>query len=272
MKRKVYLEGVLGSKFGSGHTVFANTPADAMRCLDANFGDPFRKYLIKAHEEGAGFIVEVAGTSLSVEELLMPVSKGDFIITPVPAGSKSGGAKILAAVALIGLAMYLPTLATYQGVLAGQAVTVQGSLGAAMAGQLGTGAKIASLFAVNIATSLAITGLQQSMAPDPSTDSDQNSSYLFNGSEQNIIEGDPVPVLYGRLRVPGQPIAFEVVSGSKGIGSSAVVSSIAFDPAAEIVDDSAATYITDTGQTAPVTVTTSSGGTRKGPGGKGSLA
>ena len=47
------------------------------------------------------------------------------------------------------------------------------------------------------------------MAPDPSVDSDQEQSYLFNGQEQNVIEGDPVPVLYGRLRVPGQIINFE---------------------------------------------------------------
>ena len=55
-------------------------------------------------------------------------------------------------------------------------------------------------------------GLAQIMAPDPATDADQEESYLFNGSEQNIVEGDPVPVLYGRLRVPGQPVNFEVAA------------------------------------------------------------
>ena len=48
------------------------------------------------------------------------------------------------------------------------------------------------------------------MAQDPSVDADQEESYLFNGQEQNIIEGDPVPVLYGKLEVPGQPINFEL--------------------------------------------------------------
>ena len=52
------------------------------------------------------------------------------------------------------------------------------------------------------------------MAPDPSTDSDQESSYMFNGAEQNVIEGDPVPVLYGHLRIPGQPISFDSISSS----------------------------------------------------------
>lgn len=58
------------------------------------------------------------------------------------------------------------------------------------------------------------------MAPDPSTDSDQEKSYLFNGAEQNIVSGDPVPLLYGRLRVPGQPISFEV--SSQGVTESGV--------------------------------------------------
>ena len=54
------------------------------------------------------------------------------------------------------------------------------------------------------------------MAPDPATDQDQEQSYLFNGAEKNTVQGDPVPVLYGQLRVPGQPISFEIA----GINSS----------------------------------------------------
>ena len=57
------------------------------------------------------------------------------------------------------------------------------------------------------------------MAPDPATDGDQESSYLFNGAEQNIIQGDPVPVLYGQLRVPGQPISFEIAGVNARINS-----------------------------------------------------
>ena len=60
-------------------------------------------------------------------------------------------------------------------------------------------------------------GIQQMMAPDPASDSDQEESYLFNGAEQNIVEGDPVPLLYGKLRVPGQPVSFEIA----GIDSAA---------------------------------------------------
>jgi hypothetical protein len=48
------------------------------------------------------------------------------------------------------------------------------------------------------------------MAPDPSVDSQQDESYLFQGTAQTAVEGDPVPIVYGKLRVPGRPISFEV--------------------------------------------------------------
>jgi hypothetical protein len=54
------------------------------------------------------------------------------------------------------------------------------------------------------------------MAPDPSVDSQQDESYLFQGSNQNIIEGDPVPILYGKLRIPGRPISFEIKNQNRG--------------------------------------------------------
>ena len=65
----------------------------------------------------------------------------------------------------------------------------------------------------SVGVNLAITGLQELMAPDPSTDHFKmqvKDTYLFQGSQQNIIEGDPVPVLYGELRVPGRPISVRV--------------------------------------------------------------
>ena len=64
-----------------------------------------------------------------------------------------------------------------------------------------------------------MAGITQMMAPDPSVDTDQEQSYLFNGAEQNIIEGDPVPILYGKLRVPGQPISFEIAGAKASQGA-----------------------------------------------------
>ena len=95
--------------------------------------------------------------------------------------------------------------------------------GSAIAGMMASGemslAAFAGMVGFSVGMSLAMAGLSEMMAQDPSTDSDQEQSYLFNGNEQNIIEGAPVPVLYGHLRIPGQPVNFELsnfkASGSK---------------------------------------------------------
>jgi hypothetical protein len=63
-----------------------------------------------------------------------------------------------------------------------------------------------------LAVSLALQGIQQLMLPDPATDKSGPKSYLFDGAATNFQEGDPVPLLYGELRVPGRPISFEVMN------------------------------------------------------------
>jgi len=218
MKRKIFLEGELGHKFIRELEIVAETPAEVFRCLDANFPD-FQKYLIEQHEKDVGFEIDIAGECLEYqEELLMNISEGDITITPVPAGSKSGGSKILAAIAIV--------VATYLIVTSG------GTVGWEVAfAELGKTATAAVYFAGAVAVNLALTGIMQLMAPDPATDNDQEQSYLFNGAEQNIIEGDPVPVLYGKLRVPGQPISFDAAAASSVSGGSSITL-----PGGEVID------------------------------------
>lgn len=201
MKRKLFLEGEIAEKFGSEFTIDVDNFRDAMRLMNANFPE-FRKYLIECHEKGIGFIAQVNGTSLDEEELLIQSRKGDLSLIVAPAGSKSGGAKILAAIAIVALML----------------VTAGGATPLAAAMASGTWAGAGYMAAASLALNLAMTGIQQLMAPDPSTDSAAPQAYLFNGSEQNIIEGDPVPILYGELRVPGRPIGFSIANGTQYVG------------------------------------------------------
>ena len=207
MQRNIYLEGDLGSKFGTHMSLNAPTVADAMKLIEVN-NDDFRGYLIDAHEKGVGFHIDVAGEEIEYdEELLLPLHEGDITITPVPAGAKGGG-KILAAILII-------TLLVVSGGAAGGAL--QGFLFntvAPGAGLFGSTLVLSmpGMILASVAMSLAMSGLAEMMAPDPATDADQQSSYLFNGSEKNVIEGDPVPVLYGKLRVPGQAVSFEITN------------------------------------------------------------
>lgn len=203
MIRKIYLEGELGEKYGKVLTLDVNSFQEVFKLLDANFPG-FKNDLVKYHENGVGFLLEVGEHGVqNEEEVFFPVAEGDMVITPLPAGAKSGIGKILAAIVIIAATVMI-TVAT-------------GGTGATFASafmQLGSLGQVAVLTAMSIGMSLAMAGIQQLMAPDPATDSRGPQAYLFNGSEQNIIEGDPVPILYGELRVPGRPISIGVASNA----------------------------------------------------------
>ena len=194
MQRKIYLEGELGAKFGKEFTMNVSSFSEVFRCLECNFSN-FRQYLISCAENNVGFVCEVAGQPLNSEtELLLQYGEGDMVISSVPAGSKSAGAKILAAIAIIAVVYFTGGFTVLKDV----------GLGFKTVGQA------AATMGVTVATNLALTGFSQMLAPDPSVDSDQEESYLFQGTGQTIVEGDPVPVLYGKLRVPGRPISLQV--------------------------------------------------------------
>lgn len=178
MLRNVYINGDFGDKFVKEMQIYAESVADVIKCLEANFGiNKVKKYLYDKHQEGVRYHIEACGVELDDgRELLMSLSEGDIIITPVPAGSDAV-ARTIAGIVLIVVG----------------AITGQGWL-------------------VSIGLNLAASGIQELLAPDPSVD-EEEESYLFDGDQQNIVNGDPVPLLYGRLRVQGQPVSFELKPG-----------------------------------------------------------
>jgi predicted phage tail protein len=213
MQRKIYLEGELGAKFGKEYTMNVNSFSEVFRCLECNFSN-FREYLISCAENNVGFVCEVAGQPLNSEtELLLEYGEGDMVITSIPAGSKSGALKILAAIAIATLVIMNPAMfvtatnAQTLGAMAASGVANPGTIALLKAGAT---LNLAGLAAAGISVHLAMTGMQQMMAPDPSVDNDQEESYLFQGTGQALVEGDPVPVLYGKLRVPGRPISLQL--------------------------------------------------------------
>ena len=181
----------------------------------------FRQYIINAGHAGIGFEIQKGSEFLEYsEEMLMSIGNEDIIITEVPAGSKSGGAKILAALAIAamffipGTQMMLlnPGLAAGGGIGAQSAATyaylggVQG--GAAAAGSLATASlTMPGLIAASVAVNLAMTGIAQMMAPGPEVDVGTKESYLFDGPDNAIEQGMAVPVCYGELIVGGRPIS-----------------------------------------------------------------
>lgn len=201
MKRKVYLEGELGHKFGKEFTMNVNSFAEAIQCLDGNFSD-FKKYLIDCDEKGILFDCEIAGAPIQDErELLFVLNEGDIRITPVAAGSGRGVGKLIAGIVMIYITIQTGGLGAITTAAGGTAA------GATTATYL---AATAAVLGLSIGVNLAMSGISEMLAPDPSTDNDQDESYLFQGTGQTLVEGDPVPILYGKLRVPGRPISLQV--------------------------------------------------------------
>ncbi len=220
MQRRLYLEGEIGEKYGHSMVVHAESVRDALRIVEANNSD-FKQYLLDCTERGVDFGIEIAGEEIEYdEELFLPLTKGDITITAIPAGGGGSFGKVILGLMMVAAMVFAPyavaggAFGVSGGAVFGAAVTQYGLTGAIA---LGLGSlNFMGLMVAMVGVSLAMSGLQEMMAPDPSTDNDQESSYLFNGAEQNLIEGDPVPVLYGRLQVPGQPINFEVTNAHNG--------------------------------------------------------
>ncbi len=205
MRRNVYLEGELGERFGRKFVVNTDDYSEIFKCIQANRPD-FLPYIRQCHEDDIGFILDTEEGSIGTEDLIIPVTKGDITLSIAPAGAKSGIAKILVAIVIVVL------IVTNPGIFA----AVQGAgMTATGATSFAAGLNIYGQMAVLLAANLALMGIQQIMAPDPAVDkNDGTTNYLFSGGANNAKEGDPIPILYGELRVPGRPISIEVVQGS----------------------------------------------------------
>ena len=209
MQRNVYLQGDLGERFGNKFIVGGNSYKDIFKCIEANRPE-FKPFLLECHEKDIGFTIEHQGELVDEDMLLLPIREGDVTISIIPAGSKSGVGKKLAAVVLYFV------------------------VGPWIAAKLSTAAAASFTTAYTaMATSLALGGIQQIMAPDPSVDQDAPENYAFNGNAQNIVEGDPIPLLYGELRVPGRPVSIDITPGGYTGNSGVAIGSEYYSNAAE---------------------------------------
>lgn len=197
--QKVHLIGDI-AKFGSHWETECRTIPDIFKLIECQTPG-FRKYLVEAAESGVGYEIRRGEEFVTEETLLLSLGKEDIIITEVPAGAKSGGAKILAAIAIAAFIIAVPGGVGLQGFVTKGGIET--GLKVALANNpLTVGAALA------VATNLAITGITQLLAPGPEVDSaETNENYLFNGPVNTVSQGIPVPVAYGELVVGGATIS-----------------------------------------------------------------
>ena len=180
MLREIRLYGQLAKFVGKRRFLAAvDTAGEAVRFLIANFPG------IEAHisEPGRYYRVKVGDHAIDGEDLHGPVGGNAISIVPVIGGAGAVG-KILAGVALVALAIFVPGLGLG---LAGSIVTSVGLLGGALI--LGGVSQLLTPTS-RIAQSSTNSGTME-------TELDPQKSYSFSGIQNTSRQGVPVPIVYG---------------------------------------------------------------------------
>ena len=183
---EVKLLGELGKRFGRKHRFMAHSPKDVFSALSHQI-EGFKDYFCNAHEKGIGFkLVDGDPDGMDYENVLMGCRR--LIIAPIVSGGGAIG-RILIGVALIALAFV-----SFGGAFAGF-VAANAAAGTAA----GFAAGSAILF--NLGVTLALTGIAQLLTPTPDApkETDRKDSFLFDRASDLTVQGQPVPILYGKF-------------------------------------------------------------------------
>lgn len=178
----IRLYGEMGSKFGRVHRAHldTNSPAEAVRYLCSQFPKA-KAYLIGAKDRGKAFAVFRGKENISADQLREPAGNDDIRIAPIIMGSKEGG------VLNIILGIVLIVVGYFTG----------GS----------TWGWAYSELAIGLGASMVAGGVVQLLTPMPKGPSggrdrpENQPSYVFNGAVNTEAQGNPVPLLYGRMIV-----------------------------------------------------------------------
>ena len=200
MLRKVRLYGQL-AKFIGKRVLEADisSAAESVKFLIANFPGA-EQHIAQNH-----YRVQVAGTDLALEEVGLPIGADDVKIIPVVGGAGGKGAwKIIAGVALIGVAILAPG--------AGLAGLSFGNMAAGAGGAAAFWGGVAA-FAGNIGIALVLSGVADMLTPTPKTpefEDDPINSFSFSGVQNTGRAGTAVPVCYGEVMTGSVVISAEL--------------------------------------------------------------
>ena len=183
--RTIRLYGVLGTRFGRVHRFAVASTAEATRALCSQVKG-FEKFLMGAKDQGLTFAVFNGRRNLGADDLRVPLGDDEIRIAPILIGSKSGGLFTT----LLGVALVATSLVNPAGFLGASAASTLLGLGASMA-----------LGGVVQMLSPQQSGLASNSGPENGT------SYYFNGAVNSTAEGDPVPIVYGRMRVGSKRVS-----------------------------------------------------------------
>lgn len=211
--KTVVLEGFLGDKYGRHWEIAGNSYKHIFGCIEANYPE-FRQDLIDYYLAGGGLAI-LDGSDLvnDIEDLQYEIKADSLVISPIPEGSKSGGAKILLGALLIA-SLFLPGSSVLIGAYAAGSATGGALVGTAAGALLGGASlNLVGLAIVGLGINLALTGIQQLLAPDPSVDTNEQN-YLFSGPQTTVASGNPVPILCGEMIIGGILMSSGIIPGT----------------------------------------------------------
>ncbi len=223
---------LLGEKFGTDWSCGHKSVRDILKLIDCQV-EGFRDYLAECHEKGIQFTIQNGDDFIDADlnEMTLNNLKDTVIITPIPAGSGKGMKKLIAGLLLIAAFFFIPglgtsglvsgapattkTLTTVVGQMGGMPLSVSTTIPTAfgagsqsIAAALSSGATLSTAgnMVLMLGTNLALVGLAEMQMPDAG-EMTSDPSFLFNGANSNIEQGQPVPVLYGTMKIGGTPLS-----------------------------------------------------------------
>jgi predicted phage tail protein len=183
-KTTIKLSGELGSKFGRVHRAVldSNSTAEAIRYICSQF-PAAAGYFYGADGRGIRFAVFRGKENLRVEQLHEPVGEDVIRIAPILMGSKRAGTfSVILGAVIVAASVVLDAW-------------TDGGFSAATGG-----------YTYTLGYGLIVGGLIQMLTPVPKggkgQDRPENApSYVFSGAVNTQAQGNPVPLLYGRMIV-----------------------------------------------------------------------
>lgn len=187
--RTVRLYGKLGAQFGRVHRLAVDSTAEAVRALCVLLPG-FERELMTSRDRGIRYACFLGKLNITREQLNLSGGAADIRIAPFTSGAKSGGVLnfLVGAVLVVG-----GIVATAFG---------YGAIGGPM---------------VNMGIAMMAGGVIQMLTPQQAGSSaadavENGASYNFNGPVNTTAQGNPVPVLYGRMIVGSAVISAGILA------------------------------------------------------------
>lgn len=177
--RTVRLYGVAGTRFGRVHRLAVASTREAVRALCVTVPG-FEKFMMNAKDNGLTFAVFHGRRNVTEDEIEHPVGSDEIRIAPILIGSKNGG--------------------LFQTIL-GAALVVVGVFTSEFGGST----------LIGLGASMMLGGVMQMLSPQTSglagAGPNNGTSYYFNGPVNSAAQGEPVPLVYGRMLVGSKVIS-----------------------------------------------------------------